>query len=54
MAQDRYTVSFTKDKIDQELYEWVKEKSVILGECKFTKQILYEAMVSEKEKEKIK
>jgi hypothetical protein len=51
MAQDRYTVSFTKEKTDQELYAWILKKAVILGECKFTKQVLYEKMLEEKDKE---
>lgn len=52
MAQDKFTVAFSKSKEEQELFEWVKKKSIIVGLSAFTKQILYDTMIKEKREEK--
>jgi hypothetical protein len=51
MAQDRYTVAFSKSAEEQKLLEWVKNKSIILGQSAFTKQMLYEVMLREEKEE---
>jgi hypothetical protein len=53
MAQDRFTIAFDKNETEQELFKWIKEKSVILGPSKFVKQLLYEKMLEEKQNKNI-
>lgn len=48
MAQERFTVAFGKNETEQELYEWIKEQSVITGPSVFVKQKLYELMLEHK------
>ena len=52
MAQDRFTIAFDKNDIEQELYQWIKEKAIILGPSKFVKQLLYDHMIEEKQQQK--
>lgn len=49
MAQDRFTVAFSKNEVEQKLYEWIKEQAIIVGPSVFTKQILYKAMIEDQE-----
>ncbi|WP_297633517.1 hypothetical protein [uncultured Clostridium sp.] len=45
---DKVSVSFKDSVVERELYEWVKEKSEIIGMSAFIKQSLYEKMLDEK------
>lgn len=45
---DKISISFKDTNIEQELQEWIKEKSEIIGMSAFIKQQLYELMLEEK------
>lgn len=45
---DKVSVSFKDTQKEQELYEWAKNKSEIIGMSAFIKQTLYEKMLEEK------
>lgn len=44
----RIPVSFKNTEKEQELYNWIKEKSAIIGQANFIKQVLYERMMDER------
>lgn len=45
----KYTVSFKDNEIENELYEWVLKKAQIIGPAVYTKQLLLEKYLEEKE-----
>ncbi|MDB1931708.1 hypothetical protein PMY12_14665 [Clostridium tertium] len=45
-------LSFKDTEKEKELYNWVKEKSEIIGQSNFIKQILYERMLLDKSTKK--
>jgi hypothetical protein len=45
---DKILISFKKSEDDQELYEYLKGKSKIIGASAYLKQLLYEQMQKEK------
>jgi hypothetical protein len=46
----RITVTFKDNEKEQELYEFIKEESEILGVSAYIKQVLYEKMLEKKRK----
>lgn len=45
-------LSFKDTEKEKELYSWIKERSEIIGQSNFIKQILYEKMLKDKAAEK--
>lgn len=41
-------ISFKDNELEQELYNYLKKKSILLGESTYIKQLLLEKMLSEK------
>jgi hypothetical protein len=50
MAQMKHTVTYRENEKEKELYEWIEEKSVVIGSANAIKQILYEEKIKEKNK----
>lgn len=47
---EKFSVSFKDTNIENELVEWVKKKTEIIGFSNYIKQMLYEKMLEEKNK----
>lgn len=45
---DKIGISFKDTEEEQELLQWLREKSKILGASSFIKQLLYEQMLRDK------
>lgn len=45
-------ISFKDNELENEIYNFLKEKSVLLGESTYIKQLILEKMQSEKAAEK--
>lgn len=50
MAQMKHTVTYRENEKEKELYDWIEDKSVVIGSANAIKQILYEVMLKEKNK----
>lgn len=51
MVNDRrITITFKDNEKEQELYDFIKEESEILGVSSYVKQVLYEKMLEKKRK----
>lgn len=46
--QKKFSVSFKDNSVDVELYEWITEKSKVIGYSNAVKEILYKVMKEEK------
>ncbi len=46
--EKRVTITFKENEKEQELYDFIKEESEILGAAPYVKHILYEKMLEKK------
>lgn len=47
--QKRYTISFRENEQEQELWQWIEKKRGIIPVAVIIKELLYKAMIEEKE-----